>query len=350
MPRDFRAGLYRRLSEKTTLGPRPKAPRLSLITYTTGLFFEKADCSLEECLASREAEGIRWINVDGLSDPALLERLMEAFGIHPLVLEDVMAREQRPKLEDYGEYLFAVLNMLSLEKGTGRTVSEQVSVILGKGFLLSVQEDPGDVFDAVRDRLRSGKGKLRKMGADALAYSLFDAVVDGYFIVLESLSDRVESLQEELVSSPKRETLQALHELRSELNYVRRCVWPLRELIGNLERRDSALLDEALAPYLRDLYDHTVQVIESVESLRETLSGFLDIYLSSLSNRMNEVMKVLTVISTLFIPLTFIAGVYGMNFRIMPELEWRWGYPAVLGVMAGITAFMLRYFRRKGWI
>lgn len=350
MPRDFRAGFYRRVSEKAPQESRPNPPRLGLITYTNERFFEKADCSLEECLASREAEGIRWINVDGHSDPALLERLMEAFGIHPLVLEDVLALEQRPKLEDYGEYLFAVLNMLTLEKRTGRTVSEQVSVILGKGFVLSVQEDPGDVFDAVRDRLRSGKGKLRKMGSDALAYSLFDAVVDGYFIVLESLSDRVESLQDELVSSPNRETLQALHGLRSELNYVRRCVWPLRELIGNLERSDSSLLDEALAPYLRDLYDHTVQVLESVESLRETLSGFLDIYLSSLSNRMNEIMKVLTVISTLFIPLTFVAGVYGMNFRFMPELEWRWGYPAVLGVMAGITAVMLRYFRRKGWI
>jgi magnesium transporter len=350
MPRDFRAGFYRRLSGKAPSQVQLKGPRLSLIAYTPDRFFEKTDCCLEDCMVSREAEGVRWINVDGLSDPQLLEKLMGAFGIHPLVLEDVMALEQRPKLEDYGEYLFAVLNMLTLDKESGSTVSEQVSVILGKGFVISVQENPGDVFDTVRERLRSGRGRLRKMGSDALAYSLFDAVVDGYFIVLENLSDRVEALEDELVGSPNRETLQSLHGLRSELNFVRRCVWPLRELIGNLERRDSPLLDEALTPYLRDLYDHTVQVLESVESLRETLSGFLDIYLSSLSNRMNEIMKVLTVISTLFIPLTFIAGVYGMNFRTMPELEWPWGYPLVLGAMAGIAAVMLRYFRRKGWV
>lgn len=350
MPRDSRAGLSRGGVQRAAQGTRTESPRLSLIAYAADRFLEKAGCSLEDCLASREGDGVRWINVDGLSDPALLEKITEAFGIHPLVLEDVLALEQRPKLEDYGDYLFAVLNMLTLEEKTGGTVSEQVSVILGKGLVISVQVNPGDVFDPLRERLRSGKGRLRKMGADALAYSLFDAVVDGYFVVLENLSDRVESLEDELVSSPNRETLRSLHDLRSELNFVRRCVWPLRELIGNLERRDSPLVGEALTPYLRDLYDHTIQVLESVENLRETLSGFLDIYLSSLSNRMNEIMKVLTVISTLFIPLTFIAGVYGMNFRNMPELEWRWGYPLVLGGMAGIAAVMLRYFRRKGWI
>ncbi len=350
MPRDSRAGLSRAGFQRAVHGARTESPRLSLIAYAADRFLEKAGCSLEDCLASREGDGVRWINVDGLTDPALLEKITEAFGIHPLVLEDVLALEQRPKLEDYGDYLFAVLNMLSISEKTGRTVSEQVSVILGKGLVISVQENPGDVFDQVRERLRSGKGRLRKMGADALAYSLFDAVVDGTFVVLENLSDRVESLQDELVSSPNRETLRSLHDLRSELNFVRRCVWPLRELIGNLERRDSPLVGEALTPYLRDLYDHTIQVLESVENLRETLSGFLDIFLSSLSNRMNEIMKVLTVISTLFIPLTFIAGVYGMNFRNMPELEWRWGYPLVLGGMAGIAAVMLRYFRRKGWI
>ncbi len=350
MPRDSRAGLSRGGVQRAAQGAQTESPRLSLIAYSADRFLEKAGCSLEDCLASRETDEVRWINVDGLSDPALLEKITEAFGIHPLVLEDVLALEQRPKLEDYGEYLFAVLNMLTLEEKTGGTVSEQVSVILGKGLVISVQVNPGDVFDPLRERFRSGKGRLRKMGADALAYSLFDAVVDGYFVVLENLSDRVESLEDELVNSPNRETLRSLHDLRSELNFIRRCVWPLRELIGNLERRDSPLVGEDLTPYLRDLYDHTIQVLESVENLRETLSGFLDIYLSSLSNRMNEIMKVLTVISTLFIPLTFIAGVYGMNFRNMPELEWRWGYPLVLGGMAGIAAVMLRYFRRRGWI
>jgi magnesium transporter len=349
LPRDTKSTFHPRPSRRQDPERSELSPQLGLISYAPDHFLEKAPCTLEDCLGPRSGEGIHWINVDGLSDPGLLEALLGSFDIHPLVLEDVMALEQRPKLEDYGDYLFAVLNMLSLEEGTERTASEQVSVILGNGFVLSIQEVPGDVFGSVRDRLRAGKGKLRKMGADALAYSLLDAVVDGYFTVLERLGDRVESLEDELVASPTRETLHSLHDLKRELNFVRRSVWPLRELIGNLERRDSPLVGEDLAPYLRDLYDHTVQVLEAVESLRETLSGFLDIYLSSLSNRMNEIMKVLTVISTLFIPLTFIAGVYGMNFRFMPELEWRLGYPLVWGVMAAVAVFMLRYFRRKKW-
>ena len=348
MPRDRRTRL-RGGSEARPKGQQQKKPRLSLIAYDGETFRQAVSCGLEDCLAGREETAIRWINVDGLFDHGVLESLMGNMGIHPLVLEDVMALEQRPKLEDYGDYLFMVLNMLSVEGKTGRILSEQVSIILGDRFVLSIQEVPGDVFDPVRERLRSGKGRLRKMGADALAYSLLDAVVDGYFSVLEKIGDRVEAMEDDLVAHPTRETLRALHDLKRELIFLRRCIWPLREVIGNLERRDSPLVGETLAPYLRDLYDHTAQVLETVETLRETLSGFLDIYLSSLSNRMNEIMKVLTVISTLFIPLTFIAGIYGMNFRFMPELAWRWGYPMVWGVMAAVAALMLRYFRRKGW-
>ncbi len=325
-------------------------PRLSLIHYDADHFSERVGCSLEDCLHSSLSEGIRWINVDGLSDTQLIEALTTRFGIHPLVLEDVTNLDQRPKLEDYGDYLFAVLKMLTFDDETGKLLSEQVSVILGDRFVISIQEHVGDVFGPVRERLRTGKGKLRKMGGDALAYSLLDAVVDGYFTILEKSGERVEALEEELVTSPTRETLHALHDQKRELLFLRRSIWPMRELIGNLERRESPLVTEPLAPYLRDLYDHAVQVLETVESLRETLSGLLDIYLSSLSNRMNEIMKVLTVISTLFIPLTFIAGVYGMNFRFMPELGWRWGYPATWGVMIVIAGFMLRYFHRKGWV
>lgn len=350
MPRDRKTRLRSEPERGDAAQVFTETPRLSLISYDENHFLARVSCKLEECLESRDGDGIRWINVDGLSDPGLLETLLGRYGIHTLVIEDVMALEQRPKLEDYGQYLFAVLNMLTADEKTGRILSEQVSVIFGDRFVLSIQEQPGDVFGPVRERLRTGKGKLRKMGADALAYSLLDAVVDGYFTILEKFGDRVENLEEELVSSPTRETLHLLHDLKRELIFLRRCVWPLRELIGQLERRDSPLVGESLAPYLRDLYDHTVQILETVESLRETLSGFLDIYLSSLSNRMNEIMKVLTVISTLFIPLTFIAGVYGMNYRFMPELQWRWGYPAVLAVMAGVAAFMLRYFHRKGWL
>jgi magnesium transporter len=350
MPRDRKTRL-RSGPERRKAAPVPgKTPRLSLISYDADRFCEHVSCSLEECLASCDEDGIRWINVDGLSDPALLETLMGRFGIHPLVMEDVTALEQRPKLEDYGKYLFAVLNMLSIEEETGRLLSEQVSIVLGDRFVLSVQEEVGDLFGPVRERLRTGKGRLRKMGADALAYSLLDAVVDGYFTILETIGDQVESLEEELVTNPTRQTLHALHGQKRELIFLRHSIWPLRELIGSLERGESPLLSEQLAPYLRDLYDHTIQVLETVESLRDTLSGLLDIYLSSISNRMNEIMKVLTVISTLFIPLTFIAGVYGMNYRYMPELQWRWGYPAVLAVMAGVAGLMLRYFHRKGWL
>jgi magnesium transporter len=350
VPRDRKTRLRSRPERREAVQVSAENPRLSLISYDADRFAEHVSCSLEECLASCDEDGIRWINVDGLSDPALLETLMDRLGIHPLVMEDVTALEQRPKLEDYGKYLFAVLNMLSIEKETGRLLSEQVSIVLGDRFVLSVQEEVGDLFGPVRERLRTGKGKLRKMGADALAYSLLDAVVDGYFTILETLGDQVEALEEELVTKPTRETLHALHGQKRELIFLRHSIWPLRELIGSLERGESPLLSEQLAPYLRDLYDHTIQVLETVESLRDTLSGLLDIYLSSISNRMNEIMKVLTVISTLFIPLTFIVGVYGMNFRFMPELEWHWGYPAVWGVMVTVAGFMLRYFHRKGWI
>jgi magnesium transporter len=350
VPRDRKTRLRSRPEKREAAQVPGKSPRLSLISYDSGRFSEHVSCSLEECLESHNGGGIRWINVDGLSDPVLLETLLGRFGIHPLVMEDVTALEQRPKLEDYGEYLFAVLNMLSIEEETGRLLSEQVSIILGDRFVLSVQEEVGDLFGPVRERLRTGKGKLRKMGADALAYSLLDAVVDGYFTILETLGDQVEALEEELVTNPTPETLHALHGQKRELIFLRHSIWPLRELIGSLERGESPLLSEQLAPYLRDLYDHTIQVLETVESLRDTLSGLLDIYLSSISNRMNEIMKVLTVISTLFIPLTFIVGVYGMNFRFMPELEWHWGYPVVWGVMITVAGFMLRYFHRKGWI
>ena len=349
MPRDRKTGPrpMRGKNRMNRAGVEP--PRLTLITYDADRFVEKTACGLEECLQSHEGPGVAWINVDGLSDAETLESLLDRFGIHPLVMEDVTSLEQRPKLEDYGNYLFAVLKMLTLDEKTGRLLSEQVSIILGDRFVLSLQEDVGDLFDPVRERLRTGKGKLRKMGSDALAYSLVDAVVDGYFSILEKLGDQVDALEEELVASPGRQTLHTLHDLKRELVFLRHSIWPLRELIGNLERGESPLLGEQLAPYLRDLYDHTVQVLETVESLRETLSGMLDIYLSSISNRMNEIMKVLTIISTLFIPLTFIAGVYGMNFRFMPELEWRWGYAAIWGVMVAVSAAMLRYFHRKGW-
>jgi magnesium transporter len=228
--------------------------------------------------------------------------------------------------------------------------SEQVSLILGPNFVISFEEDEGDVFDAVRERIRAGKGRIRKLGPDYLAYSLLDAVVDNYFIVLEKLGEDVEDVEEELIRSPDRETVHEIHALKREMIYLRKSVWPLREVISGLERTESELIKDSTGIFLRDVYDHTIQVIDTVETYRDMLSGMLDIYLSSLSNRMNEVMKVLTIIATIFIPLTFIAGVYGMNFKFMPELEWRWGYFVVLGVMAVIGVLMVILFKRRRWL
>jgi magnesium transporter len=288
--------------------------------------------------------------VEGVTQIEILKRIGDCYGLHPLVMEDIVNTDQRPKKEDYGDYLFIVAKMLDTS-GDGKIAAEQVSMILGDGWLLTFQEGlAGDPFEPVRERLRTAKGRIRGQGADYLAYALLDAIVDHYFVVLEKLADRVELLEEEVVATPTRSTIRSIHELKQEMILIRKSVWPLRELIGGLERRDSELIQEGTIIYLRDLYDHTVQIIDTVETSREMLSGMLDIYLSSEANRTNEVMKVLTVYATIFMPLTFIVGLYGMNFKYMPELEWHWGYPAVLVFMAAIAVGMLLYFRRKQWL
>ncbi|MGZ5502747.1 MAG: magnesium/cobalt transporter CorA, partial [Halobacteriota archaeon] len=228
--------------------------------------------------------------------------------------------------------------------------AEQVSLIVGQNFVLSFQESEGDVFEPIRERIRNGKGRIRKMGADYLAYSLLDAIVDYYFVILEKQGERIEFLEEELVANPNTQTLQEIHHLKSEMLFLRKAIWPLREVIGALERGESPLIQQSTIVYLRDVYDHTIQAIDTVETSREMVSDLLDIYLSSVSNRMNAIMKVLTIIATIFMPLTFLAGVYGMNFRYMPELEWQWGYPLVWTVMIGVVVCMLIYFRRMQWL
>jgi magnesium transporter len=257
---------------------------------------------------------------------------------------------QRPKMEDFNDYLFIVLKMLSYDEEENETQTEQVSLILSSKFVLSFQESEGDVFDPVRERIRSDRGRIRKMGVDYLAYSLIDAIVDNYFMVLEKIGERIEDIEDELVKNPTPEVLHTIHRLKRELIFLRKSVWPLREVISRLERWESPLIDKSIDIYLRDVYDHTIQVIDALETFRDMLSGMLDIYLSSLSNRMNEVMKVLTIIATIFIPLTLISGIYGMNFRYMPELESPWGYPLVYTVMLAVSAVMLIYFRRKKWL
>ncbi|MFW5798533.1 MAG: magnesium/cobalt transporter CorA, partial [Planctomycetota bacterium] len=261
----------------------------------------------------------------------------------------------RPKFEDYQHYAYVVLKML-YEGDDGRTVAEQVSIVIGKGYVISFQEKPGDVFAMLRRRIRDDKGRIRRMKADYLGYCLIDAIVDNYFVVLETFGDLVEQLEDSIIEDAREELLSDLFALKREGVSLRRTAWPLRELVSMMERGEPKVIGKEVRPYLRDLYDHVVQVVDTVETMRESASGMLDIYLSSVSNRMNEVMKVLTIIGSIFIPITFIAGIYGMNFDPgaspwnMPELAWRWGYPMALATMALVAGGMLLFFKRKRWI
>jgi magnesium transporter len=323
--------------------------RITVIDYDESNFLEKEVGAVEDCFSFRDTATVTWINIDGVHDPQIIEKLGNHFGLHPLIQEDIMNTTERPKLEDLCETLYITARMLELDEATADVGTDQLSLILGRNFVISFQEHPGDEFDPVRDRIRRGKGRIRKAGPDYLAYALLDAVVDHYFVILEKLGDRVEQLEDELVTNPKKETLQVIHTLKREMLFLRKSVWPLREVIAGLERTESALIQETTHVFLRDVYDHTIQVIDNVETFRDMLSGMLETYLSSVSNRMNEVMKVLTIISTIFIPLTFIAGIYGMNFEHIPELKWRYGYFAVWGIMIWIGLTMIRFFKRKKW-
>jgi len=325
-------------------------PKIILIDYDETHFEEKEFQTIEECYVLKEKPTVTWINVDGLHRAGILEKLGECFGLHPLVLEDVLNTDQRPKLEDYEGYIYIVLKMLYPNGQNQRIEAEQISLVLGPHVLLSFQERQGDVFNPVRERLRSGKGRLRKLGSDYLAYALMDSVVDNYFIILERLGERIELLEEELVANPTTKILHEIDHLKREMIFIRRAVWPLREVISSLQRGESSLITQNTRIYLRDVYDHTIQAIDTIETYRDMLSGMLDIYLSSVSNRLNAVMKVLTVIATIFMPLTFLAGVYGMNFKYMPELGWRWGYPFFWLVIISLGVFMLIYFRKKRWL
>jgi len=351
--------LMKKRSKKAGLPPgslvhigekKTEIPKITVFDYDEAHLEEKEIRAIGECFIFKDLPTVTWINMDGLHQVEMLEKMGGCYGLHPLVLEDILNTDQRPKIEDYGEYLYIVLRMLSSHDKGGEIESEQVSLIVGGNFVFSFQERGGDVFDSIRERIRSNKGRIRKMGADYLAYALLDSIVDHYFIILERLGEKIEFLEEELVAQPSPETLRVIHRLKREMIFLRKAVWPLREVIGSLERGESPLVKETTRVYLRDVYDHTIQVIDNIETFRDMVSGMLDIYLSSISNRLNAVMKVLTIIATIFMPLTFLAGIYGMNFKYMPELEWRWSYPVLWLVMAGIGVSMLIYFRKKKWL
>lgn len=329
---------------------RSEPVTISIIEYNESRIEELKVDSPQKCKKFVESDAIDWIDVDGLHDASVIQAVGETFNLHPLVLEDILNTQQRPKVDDYEHYIFFIVKMIIFDKEKGQIVPEHVAMVLGKRFVLTCQEVGGDVFDPVRNRLRTAKGRIRKMGADYLAYALIDAVVDTYFSILEEIGDQIEEIEQRLLHNPGQATVQEIHLLKRELVYLRRAVWPLRESVSALLRDESELISDATKIYLRDLYDHVIQVIDTVEVLRDVVSGMLEMYLSSISNKMNEVMKVLTVMSTIFIPLNFMAGLYGMNFEYMPELKSPWGYPIVLGAMATVAISLILFFRRRRWI
>lgn len=322
--------------------------RITVLDYSEKEFQEMELGNVEECFPFREKKTVSWINIDGLHQVDVIEKIGNCFGLHPLVLADIVNTGQRPKLEDFEDYIYIVLKMLY--QSNDEIIAEQVSIILGENFVISFQESQGDVFNLVRERIRKGKGRIRKMGADYLAYSLIDAIVDNYFIILEKAGEKIEGMEEELVANPIPEILQNIHNMKREMIFLRKSVWPLREVISILQRGESRLIQKATGVFLRDVYDHTIQVIDTVETFRDMISGMLDIYMSSISNKMNEVMKVLTIFAAIFIPLTFIAGVYGMNFQYMPELGWQLGYFMILVIMLIVGVSLVFYFRKKRWL
>ncbi len=334
-------------------GMSAEPARITLIEYGPDHLEERRIERVEELQAYRDTPEVTWVNVDGLQDVASIDKLGQMFGFHPLALEDVLHCGQRPKIEDYGSYHFMVFKSVRLRDGALET--EQISFFLSGNFVITLQEIPGDSFEAVRERIRRGKGNIRKSGPDYLTYALIDALVDEFFPVLEAYGERIEDLEDVVIQKPTPETLREVHHIKRELLTLRRSAWPEREVINAMQREESHLFKPETRVFLRDCYDHTIQVIDMIETYRDLASGLLDAYLSSASNRLNEVMKVLTVISTIFIPLNFIAGVYGMNYNPeaspwnMPELDWYWGYPYALGLMLAVALGLVMFFRRRGW-
>ena len=353
-------GIFKRRSAPAgtppgTLLPQPAkahtATSVHVMDYSPNACHVFKSVSLEETYQLRDSGNVSWIDIEGIRDNDALAKFGEHFGLHPLVLEDILNMHQRPKLEEYDDYFYIVARMLMAGKTpTDAVHSEQVSFILGKSFLITFQEIPGDVFDPVRHRVQQGHGRSRKSGSDYLLYALLDAIVDNYFVLLQSIADRIETVEQSIVWKPERGDLDRVHKLRRELVYMRRNVWPLRDVVAGLDRSDSPLVAPETRVYLRDLHDHVVQVIDAIENFRDVLMSLQDLYMSGISNRTNEIIRVLTIISTIFVPLTFLAGVYGMNFHYFPELTWKWSYLAFWIVSIVITISLLAFLRRRNWL
>lgn len=356
---------FNKRSGKTGLAPgslihigakKSEKVEITVIDYNSEVYNEKELKTIEEVYPYRDSPTASWININGLHETNILEKIGNHFGVHPLVLEDILNTNQRPKIDEFEDYIFVVLKMLTYNEQKQKIESEQISIIIGYNFVISFQEQSGDVFEPLRKRLTNEKSRIRKCGADYLAYAILDAIVDNYFIILEHLEERVDLLEDSLLKNPSQNTLHEINRIKREVIFLTRSIWPLREVIGTLSKGDSTLIDKNTLLYIRDVYDHIVQLIDTLENFKDLISQMLDIYLSSINNKMNEIIKVLTIIATVFMPLTFIVGLYGMNFNTetspwnMPELNWYWGYPFTLLTMAFIAIIMLFFFKKKKWI
>ena len=360
-PNRPRARAAKRLSQAAKVGLAPGAlihlgerkteqAAISLLEYGEAELTERQFSSLAESQAYRPKLPVLWLNVHGLHEPEVMAEIGHRFKLHPLVLEDILNTNQRPKVDDYGDYLFIVARFFEVDGENQQIGSDQVSLILGPNFVLTFQERPSGRFDPVRDRLRQNRSQIRKLGADYLAYSLLDAIVDRYFTILENIGERTEDLEDMMLEHPRPGALQLVHQLKRETLNLRRSIWPLREVINSLTRADDRFFRPETRPYLRDIYDHTIHAIESLEANRDVIAGMLDIYLSAVSNRVNQEVRALTVVAIIFMPATLISGIFGMNFKAMPPLDWPNGFLIALGLMATVATTLSFIFWRRRWL
>lgn len=350
---------FKRYSQKVGLPPgtliyigkeRTDPVRITVFDYDETYLHEEEVQTIEACLPFTDTPTVTWIHIEGVHDTQIIEEIGAYFGVNALVLEDLMSPTQLPKIEVYEDHTFIILKNLDYDTATLSVSREQISLIIGENFVISLQEGSGEFFTPIRNRLQNTNSRIRKMRSDYLTYALIDVIVDNYFMVLEQFSDRIESTEEEAIANPTSEVLQKINDLRREFRLLRRPILPLRDVIDTVLGGEIPLLTQDTYLYFRDVYDHLIQVIHTLETLRNTVSELFDTYTSAVSHRMNEIMKVLTIVATFFIPLTFIAGIYGMNFKFMPELETHWGYPVVLLVMAGVGIAMFVYFKLRKWL
>jgi len=332
-----------------TGGKKQNKTTIDFYKYNKSFYKKEKTEDISKVLSSLDKNHVNWINVNGIHKVDIIDKIGEYFSLHTLLLEDILTIDQLPKLEEYDECLFITLKMLFFNSDSFKIEHEHVSFILGKNFVLSFQEKKGDVFDLIRTRIEQDKGKIRKMGADYLFYLLIDTIVDNYYIILDKVEDQIDTVEEEITFDSYKTSLHDIISIRKELIFIKRAANPLRDAVRRLNSLESSFFDSSIIRYINDLLDHLNHIIQEIEIQRDIITGLIDLNNTNLNNKMNNVMKMLTVIATIFIPLTFIAGIYGMNFKFMPELEWKYGYPVALGIMSIIGVVMLIYMKKKKW-